>query len=35
MQPTIQYIVCDLADAESLSEYRKRCGKARRRRLFR
>ena len=35
MQPTIQYIACDLADSETLADYRKRCGKTRRRRLFR
>ena len=35
MEITQQYIACDLADNETLADYRKRCGKSRRRRLFR
>jgi hypothetical protein len=32
---SIHYIACDLADGETLAQYRSRCGKRRRRRLFR
>ena len=35
MEITQQYIACDLAEDETLADYRKRCGKSRRRRLFR
>jgi hypothetical protein len=35
METTLSYIACDLADGETLADYRKRCGKSRRRRLFR
>jgi hypothetical protein len=35
METTIQYIASDLADHETLADYRKRSGKSRRRRLFR
>jgi hypothetical protein len=35
METTVQYIACDLIDHETLEDYRKRCGKSRRRRLFR
>jgi hypothetical protein len=35
METTVSYIACDLADNETLADYRKRCGKSRRRRLFR
>jgi hypothetical protein len=35
METSVQYIACDLSDDETLVDYRKRCGKSRRRRLFR
>ena len=35
METTLSYIACDLAENETLADYRKRCGKSRRRRLFR
>jgi hypothetical protein len=35
METTVHYIACDLIDEETLADYRRRCGKSRRRRLFR
>ena len=35
METTVHYIACDLTYDETLADYRKRCGKSRRRRLFR